>query len=410
MPLHPHHQEPALTGVTITAAGFVARHFIHDASVLVDSALQSVALTNPSVSVDIKNRIAYLDVDHPPQVSIISGGGSGHEPSFAGFVGRGLLTAAASGPVLTSPKPAQVEAAISRVNSEDGILAIIMNQQGDVDTFKTAISKARASGLKAELVIVGDDVSGGRIKALKHGRSGIAGTVLVLKIAGALAASGAPLSDVTRIATLAATNIVSLGVTLSQAQIPNHPLSDAASDDLLTTERVGFSPDLPLLREAHPTPGSHRSDIDLPLIVTGMLKELLDWSDEDRAFLEADAADEHEPVVLLVNNLGGISGLEFAGITLEVARQLQDTYGIVPVRVFAGTYMSSLNELGFSISLLRVGEWAEGLGLRLGGGEGSVLDLLDAPTETVGWWSGISKGTWGRREVVPPAPAPAPEI
>jgi len=95
----------------------------------VDSALQSASVTNPSVAVDAKNKIVYLDVAHPPQVAIISGSGSGHEPSFIGYVGRGLLSAAVTGSILTSPSSEQVEVAFTKVDGNMGILAIVMNHR-----------------------------------------------------------------------------------------------------------------------------------------------------------------------------------------------------------------------------------------------------------------------------------------
>jgi triose/dihydroxyacetone kinase / FAD-AMP lyase (cyclizing) len=106
------------------------RHFIVDPTLLVDTALQSIILTNPSVTLDAENKIVYLSAEQPAQVSVVSGGGSGHEPSFAAFVGRGLLTAAVTGTILASPDPEQVKVAImNRVPGENGILAIVMNNQ-----------------------------------------------------------------------------------------------------------------------------------------------------------------------------------------------------------------------------------------------------------------------------------------
>lgn len=101
-----------------------------DPTLLVQTALQSVVLTNPSVALDAKNKIVYLCAEHPAQVSVISGGGSGHEPSFAAFVGRGLLTAAVTGTILASPDTEQVTIAMmDKVRGENGILAIVMNNQ-----------------------------------------------------------------------------------------------------------------------------------------------------------------------------------------------------------------------------------------------------------------------------------------
>jgi triose/dihydroxyacetone kinase / FAD-AMP lyase (cyclizing) len=116
-----------------------------------------------------------------------------------------------------------------------------------------------------------------------------------------------------------------------------------------------------------------------------MLEELLDWSDEDRSFSTTSAPGDK--LVLLVNNLGGLSGLELGAITLEIALQLENRYGIKPLRVYSGTFMSTLNELGFSISLLKV------VSLELASGK-CMLELLDAPAETTAWPATIKAVSW----------------
>lgn len=178
-----------------------AKHFINDPTHLVNSALHSITLTNPSVALDAANKILYLRPSHaPPQVSLVSGGGSGHEPSFGAFVGSGLLAASVAGTIFASPSTEQIRNGVmSRVDTQKGVLVIVMNYTGDVLNFGVAVEKARASGTKVEMVVVGDDVGVGKAKAGKVGRRGIAGTVLVLKIAGALAATGASLEDVTKV-------------------------------------------------------------------------------------------------------------------------------------------------------------------------------------------------------------------
>jgi len=137
----------------------------------------------------------------------------------------------------------------------------------------------------------------------------------------------------------------------------------------------------------HNEAGSERKKTDLPGLVKTMLEHCLDTADQDRSFSSIKETDE---VVLLVNNLGGVSALELGGITLEVVKQLEGSFKIEPVRVLAGTFMTSLNGLGFSISLLKV------VDLQLGGGS-SLLELLDAPAEASGWSAAISSGTWQKR-------------
>ncbi len=357
-----------------------AKHFINDSTELVNTALRSITLTNPSTALDAKNKIVYLrPSDGPSQVSILSGGGSGHEPSFVAFVGQGLLSAAVAGTIFASPSAEQIRTALrSRVDVEKGVLVIVMNYTGDVLNFGVAVEKARVGGIKVEMVVVGDDVGVGRSKAGKVGRRGIAGTVLVLKISGALAAMGASLEDVCSVAKLTAKNIVSVGASLQHVHVPGRERAppDPQRDEVLAIQEVEIGMGI------HNEPGSGRLVVDLPELVKKMLKQLLDWSDEDRAYLRVNSNE----VVLLMNNLGGVSVLEMGGITAEVVAQLKDDYNINPVRIYSETFMTSLNGLGFSISILNV------VNTNLGGP--SMIELLDAPSEAVGWTVPIRKETW----------------
>jgi len=354
-----------------------AKHFINDPAHLVNSALHALTLTNPSVALDKENKIIYRRPGHASQVSIISGGGSGHEPSFGAFVGDGLLSAAVAGTIFASPSAEQIRRAImSRVDSENGILVTVLNYTGDVLNFGMGVEKAKAAGLKVEILVVGDDVGVGRIKTGKVGRRGIAGTVLVHKISGALAARGASLEDVYKVAKLTAENIISIGASLDHVHVPGRAPPDPNSDENLATEEVEIGMGI------HNEPGSGREKVDLPELVQKMLKQLLDWKDEDRAFLNVNSNE----VVLLINNLGGVSVLELGGITAEVVGQLEKVYNIKPVRILAGTYMTSLNGLGFSISILNV------VNTNMGGP--SMIQLLDDPSEAAGWAAPIRKETW----------------
>jgi dihydroxyacetone kinase len=136
-----------------------AKHFINDPTHLVNTALASIPLTNPSVALDAENKIVYLKPTSNPNpssissVSLISGGGSGHEPSFASFVGRGLLTASVAGTIFASPSAEQVRRCItSRVSRDAGVLAVVMNYTGDVLNFGMAVEKARAGGSELDMV------------------------------------------------------------------------------------------------------------------------------------------------------------------------------------------------------------------------------------------------------------------
>ncbi|CVK89305.1 probable glycerone kinase isoform [Fusarium mangiferae] len=353
-----------------------AKHFVNDPTHLVSSALHSLTLTNPSLALDPDFKVIYRrpDSNAKAQVSIISGGGSGHEPSFAGMVGQGMLSAAVAGTIFASPSAEQIRTAItSRVDTSKGILVTVMNYTGDVLNFGMAVEKAKAAGLEVKMVVVGDDVGVGRAKAGKVGRRGIAGTVLVHKISGALAALGKPLDQVAKYAQLTADNLVSVGASLEHVHVPGRK---ADAEGSLAADEVELGMGI------HNEPGSGREKAELPDLVSKMLKQLLDTTDKDRAFVNVDSKE----VVLMINNLGGVSVLELGGITAEVVSQLESNYNIRPVRILSGTFMTSLNGLGFSISLLNV--------VSPDFEAPSMIELLDAPSEVVGWSAPVQASTW----------------
>ncbi|KAF5593042.1 dihydroxyacetone kinase [Fusarium subglutinans] len=353
-----------------------AKHFVNDPTHLVSSALHSLTLINPSLALDPDFKVIYRrpDPNAKAQVSIISGGGSGHEPSFAGMVGQGMLSAAVAGTIFASPSAEQIRTAItSRVDTSKGVLVTVMNYTGDVLNFGMAVEKAKAAGLEVKMVVVGDDVGVGRAKAGKVGRRGIAGTVLVHKISGALAALGKPLDQVAKYAQLTADNLVSVGASLEHVHVPGRK---ADTEGSLAADEAELGMGI------HNEPGSGREKAELPDLVSKMLKQLLNTADKDRAFVNVDSKE----VVLMINNLGGVSVLELGGITAEVASQLESNYSIRPVRILSGTFMTSLNGLGFSISLLNV--------VSPDFEAPSMIELLDAPSEVVGWSAPVQASTW----------------
>lgn len=184
------------------------------------------------------------------------------------------------------------------------------------------------------------------------------------------------MKEVTRIAQLVADNTVSIGSSLSHVHVPGR--RDPEEDELKEGEvEIGMG--------IHNEAGSERKKTDLPGLVKTMLSHCLDTTDQDRSFSKIIEKDE---VVLLVNNLGGVSPLELGGITNEVVEQLNETFKIKPVRILSGTFMTSLNGLGFSISLLKIAD--------TGSVGASMLELLDAPAEASGWSAAISSGTWSK--------------
>ncbi|CAG8103941.1 unnamed protein product [Penicillium olsonii] len=357
------------------------KHFFSDPNHLVVTALNSLTLTNPSLALDKQNKIIFRRPDAPrraKKVSIVTGGGSGHEPAFAGFVGHGLCDASVAGTIFASPSAEQIRrAAIDRVPTEDGVFIIPMNYTGDVLNFGMAAEKSRAAGIKTEFFAINDDVGVGRVKGGKVGRRGIGGGVLILKMVGALAEAGGSLDDVYALAQLANKNLVSLGSSLEHVHVPGRGVPEESIPHGEVEVGMGI----------HNEPGSHRTKFNLVGLVQGMLLQLLDHNDPDRCYVTRKPEDKF---VLLINNLGGVSPLELAGITDEVYRQLRADYDVNMVRVIQGTFLTSLNGLGFSISLLKLVDPGFGAGK-------SMLELLDAPAEAVGWSAPINTETWDNR-------------
>lgn len=353
-----------------------AKHFVNDPTHLIATALKSVTYTNPTTALDAENKVVYLRPDAvKSQVSLVSGGGAGHEPGFAGFVGPGMLSGAVAGTIFASPSAEQIRRCIlERVDSSKGVLVIVMNYTGDVLHFGMGVEKARAAGVEAEMIVMGDDAGVGRKQGGKVGRRGIAGTVLVQKVAGALAATGASLKDVHKVAKLTAGNTVSIGASLAHVHVPGR--SKEGNPDDLNDEEVEIGMGI------HNEPGSEKTTASLPEQVKTMLKYMLDPTDQDRHFLDVSKSDD---TVLMINNLGGVSPLEMGGITSEVVEQIQKDYGIRPKRIISGCFVTSLNQLGFSISLLKLQDTGVGY---------SMLELFDAPTECAGWSAAVKSTTW----------------
>ncbi|KAJ0162110.1 Dihydroxyacetone kinase 1 [Colletotrichum tanaceti] len=339
----------------------MSKHFYDEAEDLVLDALESIVLTHSGLSLDKSKKTLWLTNNDSNHVSLLSGGGAGHEPAHAGFVGAGMLTAAVSGSIFASPSVAQILSGIGRVASPAGVLLIIKNYTGDVFHFHLAAEKAKARlGVPVEILVVADDVSVGRRKSGKVGRRGLAGTVLVHKVLGAYKETGASLADVARLGRAVTENLVTVGASLEHVHIPGREASSSSSPEEDQVELGMGIHNEPGCQVLKPRPA-------LPKLIDAMLTQLLDTGDSDRAYVDfSDAKD----VVLLVNNLGGVSPLEFGGITTKVTNALS-ARGLKLARVISGTYMTSLNGPGFSITLLKATP--------------EILKYVDAGTDAVGW-------------------------
>ncbi|MEU2083002.1 dihydroxyacetone kinase subunit DhaK [Streptomyces albus] len=315
---------------------------------VVPDALRGIAAAHPELTVDVdKQVVVRRDAPVAGKVALVSGGGSGHEPLHSGFVGPGMLDAACAGPVFTSPVPDQMVAAAAAVDSGEGVLFVVKNYTGDVLNFDMAAELAEDEGIRIAKVLVEDDVA---VTDSTHtaGRRGTGATLFVEKIAGALADEGAPLERVEAVARRVADSCRSFGVALSPCSTPatGGPMFDLPSGEL----ELGVG--------IHGEPGRERR-----AMMTS--REIADFAvDAVLAELEPE-----EPVLALVNGMGGTPLLELYGFCAEVHRVLGERR--IPVaRTLVGNYVTSLDMAGASVTLC----WADE----------ELLRLWDAPVRTPG--------------------------
>lgn len=291
--------------------------------------------------------IRRSDSPRSGKVALVSGGGSGHEPLHGGFVGFGMLDAAVPGPVFTSPTPDPILAATKAVDGGAGVLHIVKNYTGDVLNFETAADLAAADGVEVRTVIVDDDVAV-KDSLYTAGRRGVAGTVLVEKIAGAAAERGDSLDQVADIATKVNSLTRSMGVALTPCVVPHagEPSFTLADDEI----EIGIG--------IHGEPGRERIKIEpADRIVDRILGPIL----EDLPYASGDR------VLLFVNGMGGTPQVELY-ITFRRAAEVLAEKGITVARTLVGNYVTSLEMQGFSITVLKLDDELE--------------ELWDAPVQT----------------------------
>ena len=315
--------------VTEAAAGFAAAH----------SDLVRVE-TDPLF-------IVRVDAPVTGKVGIVSGGGSGHEPLHGGFVGYGMLDAAVPGPVFTSPTPDPIVAATIASDSGAGVLHIVKNYTGDVLNFETAADLAEAEGVTVRSVIIDDDVAV-KDSLYTAGRRGVAGTVLVEKIAGAAAQRGDDLDAVADIATWVNSQVRSMGVALTPCVVPHAgEESFTLADDEI---EIGIG--------IHGEPGRERIGLEpADAIVDRLLGPIL----EDLPFAEGDE------VLLFVNGMGGTPQIELYILFRRAAEVLAER-GITVTRSLVGNFVTSLEMQGASLTVLRLDD--------------ELTQLWDAPVQT----------------------------
>nr|AFO55210.1 dihydroxyacetone kinase [Moniliophthora perniciosa] len=352
------------------------KHFLNKPENLVLDSLEGLCALNPALALDHQNKTVYISQHDKSNVALICGGGSGHEPAHAGFVGNGILTAAVCGNVFASPNASQVRRGIDLVHNDKGTVIIVKNYTGDVLNF--GLAKEQYAALRPEyadrvkFVIVGDDVAVGKTQGSIVGRRGLAGTVLVYKIAGALARRGASLDEVYNTAQWVASRVATIGVGLEHCHVPGTAPSATHLSDSEIEIGMGI----------HNESGNKRISPVPPLseLIPQLLDLLTSTSDPERSFVPFKGSGK-DKVVLLVNNLGGVSELELGAIVAEIKRQLGQR-NISIERVLSGSFMTSLNMPGFSITLLLLSDSPSDPSASL------ILSLLDEKTDAPGWkWS-----------------------
>ncbi len=339
------------------------KKFINRPEDVVEEMLQGIIVLHPG-SARLPGFKVILRADaeqaRDRQVAVLSGGGSGHEPAHAGYVGTGMLSAAVAGEVFTSPSSDSVYAAIKAVAGKSGALLVVKNYTGDRLNFGLAAEMARAEGIPVEIVIVDDDVAlMGSAQAT--GARGLAGTVLIHKLAGAAAFEGRTLADVAAAGKAAVGSLATMGVSFSAGTSPavGKPSFELGENEM----ELGLG--------IHGEPGVRRAELQAAAELTEtLLNEIL----------RHGSFGEEKRVAVLVNNLGATTEMELAIVASHAVSFLEER-GFTVERIYAGTFLSSLDMAGISISVLGVkDEW---------------VHWLDAET-TAPAWPNVSKRQPGR--------------
>jgi len=332
------------------------KKLINNPRALVREMLEGVVLSTEGLALLGDDNVvisAHIPADPANRpVALLSGGGSGHEPAHAGYVGAGMLSAAIVGDVFTSPSTDAVLAAIHAVAGPAGALLIVKNYTGDRLNFGLAAELARRDGIPVELAVVADDVAlSGTVP--RDRRRGIAGTVLVHKVAGAAAAAGLPLGDVAAIARATAVAVATMGVGLGSCIVPaaGKPGFELGADEI--EYGLGIHGEKGVRRGAMAS-----ADEIVGTVLDTILGELTLVGSKD--------------VAVLINGLGGTPPMELAIVARQALRSLRQS-GLHPVRAYTGNYMTALEMPGISLSVLPL--------------DAERLSFLDAPTSASAWTS-----------------------
>ncbi|MBW9173702.1 dihydroxyacetone kinase subunit DhaK [Clostridium estertheticum] len=311
------------------------KKLINNPESVVEEMLEGMVMAHPTHIRKLGNVDVIVRKDLPisGKVALVSGGGSGHEPAHAGYVGKGMLNAAVLGPVFTSPAPDPIYEAIKAVNGGAGVLLVVKNYTGDVMNFEMASEMAQMDGIKVANVVVNDDVAVEN-SLFTAGRRGVSGTVFVHKIAGAKAETGASLEEVKAVAQKVIDNVRSMGIALKPCIVPalGKPNFTLAEDEI----EIGIG--------IHGEPGTHRQTIKpVDELVDNMVGKILND-------MRLTGGDE---VAVMVNGLASTPLMELYIVNRKVHKMLEEK-GIKVYKTFVGEFMTSLEMTGCSVTLLKL--------------------------------------------------------
>ncbi|WP_125566704.1 dihydroxyacetone kinase subunit DhaK [Companilactobacillus insicii] len=329
------------------------KKIINNVEDIVPELISGLVKTNSGLIKQIEGTTAVVRNDkkfsETKQVGIVSGGGSGHEPLHAGFVGDGMLSAAVAGEVFTSPTPDQIYEAINAVNKGMGVLLIVKNYSGDVMNFDMAKEMAEADDIKIRTIVVDDDISVENSE-FTQGKRGVAGTVLVEKIVGAAARSGMSLDDLAKLGQAVINNTKTIGIALHAATVPavGHPGFELKDDEIeygigIHNER-GYS-----VEKIKP------SQVLADELIEKILKEFIDKSGK---------------FAVLINGMGGTPLMEQYIFANDVLNELNDKNIDVQFSK-VGNMVTSLDMQGISLTIMKT--------------EDNWIDMLKEPVVTIGW-------------------------
>jgi dihydroxyacetone kinase-like protein len=325
------------------------KKLINDPDDVVDEMLDGMVAAYPDRlrRLDGTNVLLRADAPVDGKVGVVSGGGSGHEPTHAGYLGEGMLDGAAAGEVFTSPTADELEAMVAAADGGAGVLMVVKNYEGDVMNFETAGELVEMEGVDVAEVVVNDDVAV-EDSLYTSGRRGVCGTVLVHKAAGAKAAEGADLAEVQRVAQKVVDSVGTMGMALTSCVTPEkgEPTFDLGEDEV----ELGIG--------IHGEPGVERTGVMSADEVTDELAG---------AVLDDLGLDEGQEVVTVVNGMGGTPQMELFVVNRRLQAVLDD-HGLETWDAWVGDYMTSLDMAGCSVTVCAVDD--------------ELKELLGAPAET----------------------------